>query len=517
MLVAALLVAAPAAGAQGTTQPNIVVVMTDDQTASQARYMPNLRRLVARPGATFTKHFATFPLCCPSRASFLTGQYAHNHGVIHNAGPFGGYKRLDHANALPVWLQIAGYRTLMVGRTLNGYGNPGESAPEAVPPGWSHWFVPVGTSWDDYSNQTINVNGALRFFSDYQADLYTDHAVTLIESQPAQQPFFMYLAFSAPHTGTPAEADDPTLFRTPSPAPRHRNAFAGLEPPKPPSYNEANVRDKPQDVFERPRLTAAEQAAIRENWQQELESLKSVDESLARLVDALERTGQLENTLIVFTSDNGFMHGEHRIVREKVWPYDESTRVPLVMRGPGVPAGIRLNQLTANFDTTTTILDAAGVPPGRVQDGRSLYDLMEAPRSEWGRELLLESGFGANGVGAYRALRNYRYLLINWAHTGEREMYDLQRDPHALENVAYKTRYEQVRRALTRRLRALERCRGSRCLTRPRLSVACARGKLVARGRDAVRVERLKRMGGLVRARLDDGRALTLRRRTSRC
>ena len=496
IVLIAVLVAAPAAAqAQVPTRPNIIVVMTDDQALSQARHMPNLQRLIARRGTTFTNHFATFPLCCPSRATFLTGQYAHNHGVLHNAGRFGGYKRLDHTNTLPVWLQLAGYRTLMVGRYLNGYGTPEHSEPTAIPPGWSHWFVPAGNSSQLYLNQTMNLNGVLQFTSQYQSDLYADHAVSLIEAQT--DPFFMYLSFTAPHTGQPREPDDPAQFGNASPAPRHRDAFAGATPPLPPSYDEANVRDKPQDVFELPRLTPEVHAAIQENWQQELESLLSVDEAIARVVDALRRTGRLDNTLIVFTSDNGYMHGEHRLAVGKIWPYDESTRIPLVMRGPGVPRGRRLGQMTGNVDVVPTLLEAAGAAPGRIPDGRSLFPLMEEPRLDWGREVLLESAFGANGVGGYAGLRNPRYLLVNWAHTGEREMYDLKRDPAALQNVAYKVRYERVQEELTRRMRRLSRCRGRGCFLRPRLSLACRDGRVVARGADSDRLQRMKRVGTL--------------------
>ena len=162
------------------------------------------------------------------------------------------------------------------------------------------------------------------------------------------------------------------------------------------------------------------------------------------------------------------MHGEHRLPSEKVWPYDESARVPLVMRGPDVPEGLALGQLTGNIDVVPTILDATGATPGRTQDGRSLFPLMEDPTLEWGREIVLESGFGANGVGGYRALRNYRYLYVEWRHSGEFELYDLKRDPWMLEDLDGKVAYESIESELARRLRAIRSCRGAGCSRPPR-------------------------------------------------
>ena len=397
--VLALLIAVPAASAQ--ERPNVVVLMTDDQTRDQVQFMPNVQRLLAAQGTSFSRFFATFPLCCPSRATLLTGQYAHNHGVLHNAGRYGGYKRLDHSQTLPVWLKLAGYRTLQVGRWLNGYGTDNSNQAE-IPYGWDEWFVPVGTSAQVYQGQTINENGLLRFFTEYQTDLYADKAIELIRA--SQSPFFLQVTFSAPHSGRPGDPDDPAL-RTPSPASRHRDAFAHVKLPTPPNFDEADVRDKPQDVYERPRLSADTIAAIQENWQQELESLLSVDEAVGRLVDELGRDGRLENTLIVFVSDNGFMHGEHRIPAEKVWPYDEASRVPLILRGPGVPEGLELGQLTGNIDVVPTILDAAGATAGLTMDGRSLFELMEDPTLRVGPRA--PAGQTASGPTASAAIRRY--------------------------------------------------------------------------------------------------------------
>ena len=466
--LALLLMLAPTASAA----PNVVVFMTDDQTMRQVRYMPNVQRLIADQGTSFSRFFATFPLCCPSRATLLNGQYAHNHLVLHNDGRYGGYKRLDHAQTLPVWLRLAGYRTMQVGRWLNGYG-AGNTNQLEVPPGWDEWFAPIASSAQTYRGQTINENGLLRYFTRYQTDVYAEKAIELIRAAPS--PFFLQMTFSAPHLGRPVDPDDSPSLRSPSPAPRHHDAFARERLPTPPSFNEANVRDKPQDVFERPPLSDETVAAIRENWQQELESLLGVDEAIGEVIRELESTHRLDDTLIVFVSDNGFMHGEHRLPAEKVWPYDESARVPLIMRGPGVPRGLRLRQLTANIDVVPTIMEAAGAQAGVTMDGRSLFELMRDPTLEWGREIMLQSGFGANGVGPYAALRNYGFLYVAWRHTGESELYDLRRDPWQLRNLSGRLAYADEQRELARRLQDLRGCAGSACSRPPKLRLLGAR------------------------------------------
>ena len=472
---AVALLALPAAvGAQTAPRPNIVFIMTDDQTRESVRVMRSVERGIAAPGTTFERSFATFPLCCPSRATALTGQYSHNHGVIHNAGPYGGYQRLNHANALPVWLQSAGYRTIQLGRYLNGYGV--QNNPTQIPPGWTEWHATVDPTTFHYTNWLMNENGTIVGYAadrtgEHQTDFFGRRAVELIaEAAPSPQPFFLHLTFPAPHSGYPRDSDDPDRS-TPYPARRHRDAFANEPLPRTPNFNEADVSDKPAIVYDREPLTPEEIAGITENYQQELESLLSVDEAIGRVIRALERSGELANTLIVFTSDNGFMHGEHRWPSEKVLPYEPSIRVPLVMRGPGIPAGRRERRMVANVDLVPTLLDAANARPGRVMDGRSLFQLVSDPGAEWGREILLENGFGANRVPAYRAIRNERFLYVS--HTsGERELYDLSRDPFQLQNLDGDLRYEDVQLALAARLRTLRRCRGSRCRARPALGVA---------------------------------------------
>ena len=452
--------------------------MTDDQTAASLGSMPQVGSLLADEGTRFEQAIASFPLCCPARATNLTGQYAHNHGVLHNGGLFGGYHALDHTNSLPVWLQAAGYRTMHVGRYLNGY-----EASDGIPPGWTDWHTSPHSSAFNYAFWRVNENGILRSYprpehpGEYLTDFQTRRAVELIDqAAPSANPFFLSLWYVAPHRGGPRDPDDPQAPGTPSPAPRHRDAYAGQSMPRPPNFNEANMYDKPQVVADRRRFSAERIAGIEENWRQELESLLAVDEGVAQIVEALRRSGELENTLIVYMSDNGFMHGEHRALAEKVLPYEPSIRIPLVMRGPGVPRGRTDTRLVGNIDVPATILDATDVAPNRLLDGRSLLELLADGGAEWGRDILIENGNGANGVPTYRGIRTYRFLYVDHRTTGEYELYDLVEDPFELQSLDGHERYRKVQRDLASRLRTLRTCAGSSCHTHPRLRLRLRSG-----------------------------------------
>src|SRR5215210_6966159 len=353
----ALAVAAGASGAAGDEaavaaakpRPNVVVIETDDQTVEEMRVMRNTLALLGAQGTTFDNSFVSLPLCCPSRATFLTGQYAHNNGVLTNSLPNGGYQKLDHSNTLAVWLQRAGYTTALVGKYLNGYGANGTQT--QVPPGWTEWHAGVHLS---YFNWTMNENGALvRFGSspgDYQTDVLSAKAVDVIARRaPQAKPLFMWVTYHAPHAGGPREGDDRGVA-TVNVGPKYRDRLAAEPLPSMPSFNEADVSDKPAGIRNRPLLTQQRIAAIREAYQQQLESLLSVDDGVKAIVDALRASGELDNTLLVFTDDNGFFHGQHRVPSGKVLLYEPSIRVPLLIRGPGVPKGKHLKQLVANVD-----------------------------------------------------------------------------------------------------------------------------------------------------------------------
>ncbi|MGH3080213.1 MAG: sulfatase family protein [Gaiellaceae bacterium] len=480
---------------QVPSKPNIVVVMTDDQTVESMRVMANVNTLLAREGTTFANNFASFPLCCPSRATFLTGQYGHNHTIMGNAAPTGGYDKLApaHSNTLPAWLQQAGYHTVHVGKYLNGYGR---TNPTAVPAGWSEWYGSTDPSTYQFYNYRLNENGRLVVYgaggANYQADVYNRKAGELVRRLAAQpKPFFLSLAFLAPHSGGPRDSDDPPNHATPSPAPRHRNAFANQPLPAPPSLNEADVSDKPAAIRNRPVLGTARLNAIREGYQQRLESLLAVDEAVRDLISALSATNALAKTYVIFTADNGFFHGEHRIPSGKVLVYEPSVRVPLIIRGPGIPRGVTRTNLAANVDLASTILDAARARAARRLDGVSLLRFARDRLRRSGRDILLETT-------TYSAIRTPRHVFVQHS-TGEQELYDLVTDPHQLTSLHADARYPALKTELARRLTTLRTCAGDACRKGPdlRLRVRYRRG-----GGGCVRSNVRLRVGGSAASRI---------------
>jgi N-acetylglucosamine-6-sulfatase len=458
------------AGAQNAqnvlNRPNVLVLMSDDQTLESLRVMGNVRTLLGNQGVTFDNNFVSYSLCCPSRSTFLTGQYAHNHHVMGNAPPNGGYDRLDHRNTLPVWLQKAGYVTIHLGKYLNGYGRVRQTE---VPAGWSEWYGSIDPSTYQFYNYTLNENGRLVKYgatpAEYQADVYARKAVEIIRRQAADpRPFFFSVAFLAPHSGGPREPGDPPNMATPVPAPRHRNAFATAPLPHMPSFNEVDVSDKPSGIRTRPLLPQARINAIRENYQQRLESLLAVDEAVGEIVRALEATGEINRTYIIFTADNGFFHGEHRVPTGKVLLYEPSIRVPLIIRGPGIPRGGHRSQLAANIDLAPTIVAAAHAAPERVMDGRSLLPIARDRLLFWGRDLLLETP-------TYSAIRTPRWKYAEHVN-GEKELYDLLTDKDEMVSHHNDPRYAGVQSALAERLLRLKGCTGLSCRRGVELALA---------------------------------------------
>ena len=458
-------VAAKRAPSQNRLQrrPNVVVVMTDDQTLESMRVMKNVDRLLARRGATFTQSIVSFALCCPSRATFLTGQYAHNHRVLSNVAPFGGYGRLDHATTLPAWLRRGGYHTVHIGKHLNGYGL---ARRREVPPGWSEWYGSIDPSTYRYWGFTINENGRLvryRGQANYQTDVYARRAVEVIRRRaPLRKPFFLYVGFLASHAGGPRELDDPPSLKTPAPAPRHRDRFLFETLPMSPSFNEQDVRDKPLAIRRRPGLEEFQIGALTEAYQQQLESLLAVDEAVARIVDALRRAGDLERTFIVFTSDNGYFHGEHRIPAGKVYLYEPSIRVPLIIRGPGIPPGQRIDELVANIDLAPTIADAANARPLRIVDGRSLLPLLQKGTKPAPRSILIESPPSEVPRQVFSAVRTRQHLYASY-QSGDQELYDLATDPYQLVSIHRDPAQAALVAELSLRVEQLETCAGANC------------------------------------------------------
>jgi arylsulfatase A-like enzyme len=486
LLLAVLLVAEPPQGAaqkKRQKRPNIVVVMTDDQDFESVRVMRQVRTLLAHRGVTFKNSFANTPLCCPSRATFLTGQHARHHRVLTNLGPFGGYDRLDHSRTLPVWLRRAGYHTGHVGRYLNGYGE--ESPDSVIPPGWDEWYAALedpdcclGGTLNMYG-YTLNENGRLVTYgqintanpANYQTDVYSRKAVDFIRrSAPERTPFFLSVATLAPHD----ENEAGVIAHDPRPAPRHAGAFLDEPLPRPPSFNEADVSDKPEEIQALKPLGRKEIAEIEARYRDRLASLLAVDEMVEDIVAALRERGELDDTVIVFTSDNGFFHGQHRIQAGKLRLYEESIRVPLIIRGPGVPENKRRRQIVSNIDLAPTILDYANANADRRLDGRSLVPLMRDKLLEPGRGLLAEardeSAETRAFISGYAAVRTGRYIYGEHS-TGERELYDLLVDPFELQNRHGHQAYGSVEARLNVLLERLERCAGKSCAVRPALKM----------------------------------------------
>lgn len=446
------------------TRPNIVLISSDDQTVRDMRVMSNLRRLVTNQGTSFANSFAPFPLCCPDQASILTGQYAHNHGVLGNGGgswPAGGYDLLDGSSTLATWLQDAGYQTAFVGKYLVGYG---ATSPAVVPPGWEEWHAIVGGNYYNFDLYEDGVRNSYR--NVYQTDFYAELSADIITRRAADDaPFFLWTSYKAPHNGGPYEPDDPGPVGTsPAVAERHRDAFDGVPLPRDPSFNEADASDKPLEVSQLPSLTADEQAALTEINQQRWESLLALDEAVDSTIRALQATRELDNTIIAFTSDNGFMMGEHRIPGGKGVPYEPSLRVPLSIRGPGFPAGVVRDQLVAAIDLAPTFLEAAGATAGLVMDGTSLLPLAADPAAGPDRDIVIEAGpRTVDGPMYWTGLRTERFKYVEYGETGEVELYDLLRDPYELRNQQANPAYAPVVAALAADLARLRNCAGAAC------------------------------------------------------
>ena len=477
--------------------PNVVLILTDDLDTGSISRMPNLRSLLIEEGTTFENAFVTDPLCCPSRATILRGQYAHNHEILSNEPPLGGSEKfhdLGHEDStIATWLNEGGYRTVFIGKYLNGYGF-GESETEYVPPGWDEWHGIAG----NYLSNRVNDNGEIKNYdpeTHYSTDLFSDKAAgyirhTVGEDAPllsTDEPFFMWLGTKAPH--------EPAI-----PAARHEDAFANAPLPRSPSFNEKYISDKPGWLRDNPPLNAEQISRMQGLYRNRLRSMLAVDEMIGSLVSELREAGELDDTYIVFTSDNGFHMGEHRLGPGKWTPYEEDISVPLVVRGPGVPAGRRLGHMVLNNDLAPTFADLAQVEAPTFVDGRSLAPLLaENPPSpqDWRQSFMVEGAFETAGdlespqtlltgdrppedwrwqivlAGveasrywgrpAFEALRTRDHLYVEY-ETGGRELYNLRRDPYQLNNK-YPNADPRLLQSLEKHLDTLRDCHGSFCKT----------------------------------------------------
>ena len=420
--------------------PNIVLINTDDMRLDSLSAMPIVRRLLGDHGVTFTNAFVTTSLCCPSRASMLTGTYAHTNGVWTNGPPYGGFHAFhsDHST-IATWLRAAGYRTGLFGKYLNKYENT-----RYVPPGWDRWVA-----WDGgrcncnfYYHYWLNIDGKLKWYGtgpqNYSTDVLADDVVSFIKG--SDSPMFVYFAPYAPHLPS-------------TPADRDKHAFQGLPPSHPPNYNEADVSDKPAWVRGLPTIGPPRNLRLEKARIRALASLQAVDRAVGRIVQTFAQEGRLRNTVFVFTSDNAYAWGEHRWTGKNN-PYEEVIRVPLVIRYDalrGVPRDDA--HIVANIDLAPTFADLAHAVPTSTVDGRSLVPLLRQADGPWRKDLLIEQ-FAIGKAPSFCAVHTGRYEFVAYP-TKETELYDLQSDPYQLTNVVSDRRYARLIRHFEKRLREL--------------------------------------------------------------
>jgi arylsulfatase A-like enzyme len=452
----------PVAARTARPKPNILLLLTDDQNATDMRAMPRTSRLMGELGTTFTRAVSQYPLCSPARASLLTGQEAHNHGVMGNNAPWGGFSKLRDRETVPVWLRRAGYHTTLLGKYLQGY----ENTPRYIAPGWDEWYVPGAGAYDYYTSR-VNENGRLRWHSGtYQTTYVANRATALIKRQAAaRKPFFTWVNFLAPHFGSPVESDDPRATTagspvdTPAVESRYRDTARGLRNPRSAAFNEPDMSDKPREV----RRAKLRDRYLDESLQQRRESLRSVDDAVVRIIRTLRRTGELRNTVIVFSSDNGFMTGQHRWF-QKILGYEESTRIPLYVAGPGFEPGAVRRQLVTLTDVAATFLAVSRADPTLDPDGLSLRRFSQDPGYRADRSVLLEAG-GSPHQGLDRIFTGVRtpngLVYLRW-HNGHEEVYDLRRDPHEVHGEIDDLERRHLGR-LRAALDALQGCRGVQC------------------------------------------------------
>ncbi len=463
-------------------RPSFIVIQTDDQTIQEldstwltpmglrARTMPHTIDLIRRRGIDFRRYYVSYPLCCPSRASLLTGRYAHNTRVLGNLPPNGGFSAFqsgpNYRHNVATWLDGAGYRTIHLGKFLNNYGSRG-NAETTIPPGWDRWetLTPAGESAYFYGYH-LNVNGhAEGPFGDpeyglgageddrrcrawavpgltcnFLTDSLTRRAVTQIERTPASRPFYLQLDYTAPH-------GDPRPPIGPEPAARHYDSAQDTPLPRPLGFDEADVSDKPEWIRSLSRFDQTSVRRIRKEYRKSIEAMRAVDDGVASLISALRRTRRLANTYVLFTTDNGFFTGEHRIERGKFLPYEPALHLPLLIRGPGIRPGSRSSELVANVDITPTVLRLAGVRADRSLDGRPLEAFWRDTALRTRRPILLESFLDPVSAPAerrgpvpvnpphlaFRGVRLGPYSYVEYG-SGARELYDLSRDPGELRN-----------------------------------------------------------------------------------
>ncbi len=436
------------------SRPNFVFVLTDDLSWNLVSHMPHVEAL-EKAGTTMSRYYVVDSLCCPSRTAIFTGEYPHNDGVFTNAGNDGGYtafnKNGDQSKTWAVALHNAGYRTAMMGKYLNQY-----QPRDPVPPGWDEWDV-TGNGYPEF-DYTLNEDGRQQYYGsqpqDYLTDVLSGKATSFIDtSAAARKPFMLEVATFAPHAPY-------------TPAPRYAHAAQNLTYPKTPAYDRL-PSDPPSWLKTRPPLSAAEEQNITTTYQKRVEADLSVDDMIGHLEAELRAKGLARDTYFIFSSDNGYHMGEYRLDPGKQTAFDTDIHVPLIVAGPGVPAGRVASQLTSNIDLAPTFETLAGLRVPADVDGHSLAGLWRGQDPpDWRQAILIEHHgpdfnpadpdrqTSKNGDPvSYEAVRTATALYVRYAG-GQQEYYDTATDPYELDNIAAKG----VPAALHKTLGALENC-----------------------------------------------------------
>jgi N-acetylglucosamine-6-sulfatase len=473
-------------------KPNLVVIMADDldsptlQKLLDDGMMPNLRECIIDKAWTFSESFVTNPLCCPSRATFLTGQYSHNNGVLNNELPIGGASMLDDSSTLAVWLHEKGYQTGIVGKYLNGYGE--DTSQTYVPPGWDDWEVLIDPTTYQVYEYMINDNGNVAEYGDsaddYQTDVLAKRAVQMIKhfDEDEANPFFLWVTPLAPHPEFPegwftdfhGMTDWYTL--TIRPAPRHENIY-DIDLPDVPNFNEADVSDKPYWIKIRPSMSDTDIQNARSQYNDRLAAMLAEDDLIGSVCTTLYETGRLDNTVLIFTSDNGFLLGKHR-VPQKTADYEESIRVPLYIRIPGMSPGASEN-IVLNNDLAPTLAAFADAVPGIDVDGRSFIPLFSNPdTTDWRKRFFIQHWAYTTisfEVPTYNAIRtgpsaseapNMLYVeYLNGENISASELYDIPADPYQLQSLHEDSSEQRVaqRTALSAQVQQFLACSGESC------------------------------------------------------
>lgn len=444
--------AVPSVGVAGPVLPDIFLILTDDMRADQLATMPNVRTRLADSGVTYSKMFANTALCCPSRASLLTGLYQSNHGVRGNGAPWGGATVFHDASTLVTDLRAAGYRTALFGKYLNQY----DLLPDKyLPPGWDEWRVYQKTHYAGaylvekaFDSSVVTVN------------LYTGATPTVLRSKigayltrvPTTQPLFLEFASFTPHYevvpyGYPWIATSDLGVCASIPAPAHTAAF-----------NEVDVSDKPAYVQAAPLLTASQRLRADTAWRKQCEALRVVDREVADILLAQQSRGRIGQTVILFSSDNGYHFGEHRLFERKATMYEEAIHLPLVIRGPGFRSGVVDTNLVQMVDVNATIRAIAGLGP--IGDGRSLVPNLQSGLFTTDAVLLEQDNPSLPSETFLGGLRTHQWAYAEYPAGGPNgtpfvELYDLANDPFETVNRAYDPAFSSVVTTLAARMRQL--------------------------------------------------------------